>query len=255
MRRRGNPTPWGVWAVGWLIATVLTGGVVYVITDTESPLRVVDDPVGVETSIQDVHVLPEGQAKVTGSITALRATDAVAAPLRAPLEFPAGARATIAGAIVNGRRSTIAWDGGRPLVLQGNGGIDLGPTTLEVDGTGAVSWPVDDGVRALLTGEYVIRTPVAVGQGGLAQPRDQVTFVADDETTIETHGVTLRTSPAALKLEGPGSLVLDGALAVESRDGRRNVAHLEFGPGSFVVELAPGPDGVTVTATLQGPLS
>jgi hypothetical protein len=66
--------------------------------------------------------------------------------------------------------------------------------------------------------------------------------------------VTLHTPSAALRLEGPGSLVLDGALTIDSRDGRREAAHIEFGPGSFVVDLVPGADGVTLTATLQGPL-
>jgi hypothetical protein len=252
VRRRADPTPWGVWALGWLIAIVLTGGVVYVITDTDSPTRVFDDPVAVETTIRDVHVLAEGQTKLEGTLTRLAGGDVVGPPLRTPLQFPAGGRATIEGALVAGGRSTIVWDGGRPFALEGDGAIDLGPIRMSVERDGTATWALSDGVRALLKGRYVLRTPVAVGTGGLAQPRDRVDFTADDETTIETHGVAAGTNPAALHLEGPGTLILDGSLTIRTRDGSRKVTHLEFGPGPFELELQPGPDGVAVVGTLQG---
>src|SRR5688500_13942345 len=111
MRRGGEQTPWGIWALGWMIAIVLTGGVVYVITDTESPVRVFNDPVVVETSIHDVTVLPGGLSRVQGTLTALHGTDVTAPALRTPLEFPAGAGATIENALVGGKRATIVWDG------------------------------------------------------------------------------------------------------------------------------------------------
>ena len=251
MRRGGEPTPWGIWTVGWMIAIVLTGGVVYVITDTESPVRVFKDPVVVETSIRDVTVLPRGLSKVQGTVTALHGIDVTAPALRTPLEFPAGAGATIEGALIGGKRATIVWDGGRPLVLQGGGGLDLGPTRLEVDSLGAATWPLDDGVRVMLKGHYVIRTPVAVGSGGLAQARDQVEFDADDVTTIETRGVTVRTGPGPLHLEGPGSITLDGDFTVETKEGTRQEGHLELTDGNFIVDLEPTPEGLRVIATLQ----
>ena len=254
MRRGGEPTPWRIWALGWLIAIVLTGGVVYLLTDTDSPIQVSRDTVVVETTIRDVHVLAEGQTKLDGTVTTLAGGDVVAPPLHAPLQFPAGGGATIEDALINGQRSTIVWDGGRPFVLEGDGGIDLGPIRMGIEPDGSATWALSDGVRSLLKGSYQLRTPVAVGHGGLAQPRDQVTFTADDETTIETRGVAAHTAPAALHLEGPGTLTLDGAFTMETRDGTRKVTHLEFGTGSFVVDLTPGPGGVHLVATLQGAL-
>ena len=259
MRRRADPTPWGTWALGWLIAIVFTGGVVYVITDTESPLRVFDDPVAVETTIRDVHVLAEGQTKIEGTLTSLDGGDVVAPPLRLPLQFPAAvsgapAGATIEDALIDGQRSTIVWDGGRPFVLEGDGGLDLGPVPMGVQPDGSMTWLLSDGVRALLEGRYVLRTPVAVGQGGLAQPRDQVDFLADDETTIETHGVAAHTGATALRLEGPGTLVVEGSFTIRTREGTRNVTHVEFGPGPFALDIDPRVDGMAVSGTLQGEL-
>jgi hypothetical protein len=252
MRRGPTSTPWGIWTLGWLIAIVFTGGVVYVITDTDSPLRVFKDPVVVDTTIRDVHVLPERQIKLDGTLTRLAGGDVIGPPLHAPLQFPAGGGATIEDALVDGRRATIVWDGGRPFVLEGDGGIDLGPVRMAVEADGTSTWALSDGVRSLLEGTYQLRTPVAVGRGGLAQPRDQVTFTADNETTIETTGVAAGSPAGPLHLEGPGTLILDGAFTMRSREGTRKVTHLEFGPGSFVVGLSPGPGGVHLVATLQG---
>src|SRR5437762_9751488 len=133
MRRGGEPTPWGIWSLGWLIAIVFTGGVVDVITDTDSPARLFKEPVVVETTIHDVHVLPENQIKLDGTLTRLAGGDVVGPPLRTPLQFPAGGGATIEDALVDGQRSTIVWDGGRPFVLEGDGGIDLGPVRMSVE--------------------------------------------------------------------------------------------------------------------------
>lgn len=253
MRRGHEPTPWGIWALGWVIAIVFTGGVVYVITDTDSPVRMFRDPVVVQTTVRDVQVLPENQIKLDGTLGRLTGGDAVGPPLRPPLQFPAGGRATIEDALVDGQRSTIVWDGGRPFVLDGSGGIDLGPVRVSVERDGSASWALSDGVRSILAGTYQLRTPVAVGRGGLASSRDQVTFTADDQTTIETKGVATGTPPSPLHLEGPGTLTLDGTFTMRTRDGTRTVTHLEFGPGPFVVDLtliAGG--GVRLVATLQG---
>jgi hypothetical protein len=252
VRRRTDPTPWGIWALGWLIAIVLTGGVVYVLTDTESPTRVFKDPVVVETSINEIEVLPEKQLKIDGTLTHLGGTDVVAPALRLPLQFPAGGRATIEEAIVSGARSTIVWDGGRPFVLEGDGAIDLGPIRLGVERDGTATYALSDGVRVLVKGRYLVRTPVAVGTGGLARARDQVDFTADEETTIETQGVAVTKPPASLHLEGPGSLLLDGEFTIRTREGSRSATHLDFGPGPFVLELTPSTDGVRVVGTLQG---
>ncbi|MEN3272324.1 MAG: hypothetical protein V7636_1085, partial [Actinomycetota bacterium] len=57
---------------------------------------------------------------------------------------------------------------------------------------------------------------------------------------------------APLHLEGPGSLNLVGAFTVTTRDGTVTRHHLEFGPGSFLLDLRADK---TFTATMNGHLS
>lgn len=231
MRRQ---VPWSTWVVGWLAAIVLAGGVAEAVARSREP--------EVETVTRTVRVLPEGQAKVTGTLTSLTGSDVSGPVLALPVVLEQGT------ATIDNAGETIVWDGGRPFHLEGDGGIDLGPTEVAVDGTGT-SWSLD-GVRVLLPGRYEVRTPVAVGRGGLAEPHDAYAFTAGDDATLATEGA-VRLPLADLHLEGPGSLVLDGRFEVRTRDGRRTATHLEFGPGPFVLDV--GAD-LRVEATLQGPL-
>ena len=240
---------WREWLVGWLAVVVLVGGVAYVLTSEDSPVRPFGDPVVVETTINEVVVLPVGQAEVEGTLTRLEAVDANAPPIPMPLTIERG-RALIDGALVDGRRTTIAWDGGRPLRLDGSGTLDLGPARVTIEG-GTMTWPLDDGVRVLTPGDYRIATPVAVGEEGLAEPRDAVAFTADDETIMETSGVSIQLPVARLRLEGPGAVTLEGDLLVRTRDGERPATRLTLPRGPFVVQLEP--DG-RFTATVRGDL-
>jgi hypothetical protein len=135
--------------VGWLAAIVFAGGLAQAFAEHRQPV--------VETTVRDVHVLPAGQAKVTGTFTAIRGTDVVGPPLRVPIVFEQGT------ATIENAGETIVWDGGRPFAMVG-GGLALGPTSLTIDERGA-HWSID-GPRALLPGDYEVRTPVAVGRGG-----------------------------------------------------------------------------------------
>lgn len=248
MRKKSAP------GLGWLVGSwavaVVVGGAAYVITDDSSSVRPFGPPVVTVTSIHTTVVLPEGQAEVSGTLTGFIADDANGPPLSLPIEIPTGG-ATIEGAIVDGERSTIVWDGGRPFELSGSGGIDLGPTHVEL-GVGALFWPLD-GIRVLAPGEYRIDTPVAVGSGGLARPRDTVTFTATDDTTLETRGGATVVRPRQqLHLEGPGSFTATGTFTVKTRDGTRSATTMRFGPGPFLVDLAP--DG-SFTAVFNGPLT
>lgn len=232
------------WLLGVVIAAVLAGG----LTTVASRQR--QKPPIVETVIRETVVLPEGQAKVTGSLTGFVADDANGPLLSIPLEIAKGG-ATIEGALIDGRRSTIVWDGGRPFRLSGEGSIDLGPTRVEL-GVGALFWPLD-GVRVLTPGSYRIDTPVAVGTGGLARPADSITFTADSETTLNTSGgATVIRAVAPLRLEGPGSVRADGVFKIRTRDGTVTRRHLEFGPGAFVMDLRADK---TFTATFDGRLT
>ena len=234
-------SPGATWLLGVVVAALLAGGITTVLTDDPA------DPV-VETTYRDVVVLPEGQAEVTGTIDGFVAGDASGEPLAMPLELPTG-RATIEGALVGGERATIVWDGGRPFRLSGSGAVDLGPTQVEL-GMGAVFWTID-GLRILSPGDYRLDTPVAVGSGGLAQPRDVVEFSADEETTIDTAGAGVVGRALPVHLEGPGTFEADGRFRIKTRDGTSEATHLEFGPGSFVVDVAA--DG-SFSAVFNGPL-
>lgn len=235
--------------MGWTAAVVLVGGLAYVLTSEDSPIRPFADPVVTETSVREVVVLPVGQAEVSGTITRLAATGANGPAIALPLTVPTGT-AVIEGALVGEERATIVWDGGRPLRIDGTGGIDPGPTTIEVAG-GTVTWPLDDGIRVLQPGEYAIDAPVAVGTSGLAGPRDGVAFAADEDTTLETVGWAPSLPMGSLHLEGPGGLVLEGDLTVRTRDGVQRARRLALAEGPYVVDLAPG--GI-FTATVRGDL-
>jgi hypothetical protein len=237
-------SPGVAWLLSVLIAAVLAGGVTTIVSD-----HTAKDPI-VERVVHTTVVLPEGQAEVRGTVDGFKADDATGPALSVPLEIEHGG-ATIEDALIEGRRSTIVWDGGRPLRLRGSGAIDLGPTHVEM-GVGALLWPID-GVRALAPGTYRIDTPVAVGSGGLARPRDTVDFTADDSTTIDTTGgANVIRGLDALHLEGPGSITLDGSFTIETREGTVTRSHLTFGPGSFVFDLRRDR---TFTATFNGPLT
>lgn len=242
MSGRSSSAPGVTWLLGVVIAAVLVGGLATVVSDRVGEPRV-------DTVVHETVVLPEGQAEVRGTLTGFAADDATGPPLQVPLEITAGG-ATIEGAVVEGQRSTIVWDGGRPFRLQGTGAVDLGPTHVEL-GVGAIFWPLD-GIRVLAPGSYHLDTPVAVGSGGLARPRDTVDFTADGETTIETTGgATVVRGVGPLHLEGPGSLRVDGSFTITTREGTVTRSHLTFGPGSFVFDLAADK---TFTATFNGPL-
>ena len=248
MRNRTSPGP--TWLLGVVIAALLAAGVSTVLTDDPPP------PI-VETVIRDEVVLPEGQAEVSGTIEGFVADDASGAPLTMPVTLETG-RATIEAAVIDGERATIAWDGGRPLRLIGSGAIDLGPAHVELsrpaEGDGlrsdAVLWTVD-GLRILTPGTYRLDTPVAVGAGGLARPQDTVEFTADDATTIDVAGGGVVSRDLPVHLEGPGSFRADGDFRIRTRDGTTSATRLEFGPGSFLVDVAANG---TFSAVFNGPL-
>ena len=202
-----------------------------------------------------VVVLPEGQAKVTGEIESLKASAEVVDPVVPPFDVGA-ARAVIGGALADGARVSAEWTGpGELLRIDGDGGgIDASPATVGA-GKGFVVVRLDGTPRPLLPGSYRVAAPVVVAApGGLGSPRRGVTFTADGTTTLESDGVVWIT-PRPLRLEGPGTVELTGALRVRTRDGERTATTLRFGPGPFEVAITPR-DGErwSVDATLQGPL-
>jgi hypothetical protein len=59
----------------------------------------------------------------------------------------------------------------------------------------------------------------------------------------------------ALKVEGPGTLTMTGNFTLKTASGTRTATTVTMGAGPFEVQLAPGPGGIAVTATLQGPVT
>ena len=196
--------------------------------------------------------LAEGQALVSGTATSLAAdaqtVDVVPAPFTG--EAPSVA---IEGALVDGQRSAIVWNGGRPFVLEGAGpALEASPTHVEL-APDAVTVTLDGTPRPLLAGNYRLAAPVAVGTGGLATPRDGVAFTADRETMLTASG-RIRTGARPLRLSGPGSVSAMGQFTVRTNEGEHPATTVVFGPGPFDVAASPVAGGWTVTATLQGPL-
>lgn len=200
-----------------------------------------------------------GQVFVKGTVDRLTAERAQAAAIATPFTLTAVERGvgkvTIENALVDGKRTTIAWDGGTPLPITGAGGtIDLNGSKVDVDATGSV-WAVD-GARPLKPGAYRAGASVAVGEGGLARPRDSVAFTADSRTIINGKGgVTLKVAPARLELTGPGKVVGAGQFQIRDQKSRTPAARFQFGEGPYTVVVNPVDGRLELDAILQGPLT
>jgi len=209
-------------------------------------------------SDEPVMVPGPGQEFVTGDVAHVLADDAQSsAPLATPFTLVAAERgtasATIQNALVDGTRSTISWPSGTPLPITGTGGLDLGPVHVDVDPTG-ITWALDGGARTFVPGDYQAGASVAVGTGGIATPRESVSFRADERTVLTAQGgVSVHVDPGMLELTGPGKISVSGTLKVQSPDLSRQAAAVTFGPGPFKITLTPGGStGVRIKAVLQG---
>lgn len=200
-----------------------------------------------------------GQVFVKGTVDTLTAEGAQPGAVAAPFTLTAVERGvgkvTIENALVDGNRTSIAWSGGTPLPVTGAGGsLDLAGSKVQVDATGA-TWTVD-GARPLKPGPYRLGAAVAVGVGGLATPRDAVSFTADARTAVSAQGgVVIKVAPAALELTGPGKVTATGQLQIRDQTGRTPAAGFQFGEGSYRVALNPVAGRLELDAVLQGPLT
>ncbi len=206
---------------------------------------------------ETTYVPGPGQLFVTGDVSRLVAEDAVLKePFNSPFTLTAVERgsgnATIANALVGGKRSTISWATGTPLPITGSGGLEVGPVRVEVDARGGLAISLDGAARPFRPGSYRANAPVAVGSGGIAAPRDGVDFTADAQTTLTTRGVVVRRDPARVELEGPGKVSVSGRLQVQTPEGKRGAGTVTFGPGPFRITLQPRGDRVTIESLLQG---
>jgi hypothetical protein len=200
-----------------------------------------------------------GQSFVTGTVDTLTAEGAQSAPLAVPFSFTSPergvGRVNIQNALVDGKRTSIAWGGGTPLPITGSGSIDMAGARVDVDPTGT-TWRVDGAVRALAPGKYRAGASVAVGVGGLATPRDAVDFTADAMTMVQsTGGVVVKLPPGKVELTGPGKVTAAGQLQVRDPQSTKAAASIQFPGGPYKVTVTPAGGRLTLDAVLQGPLT
>jgi hypothetical protein len=201
-----------------------------------------------------------GQAVVKGTITKLTAEGAQGAPLATPFTLAAVERgvgkATIENALVDGKRTSIAWGGGTPLPITGtDGSIDVSGSKVDVDASGA-TWAVDGATRSLKPGAYRAGAPVAVGVGGLATSRDAVAFTADAMTRVNTTGgVVIKVAAGKLDLKGPGKVTATGQLQIRDETSVKPAAGFQFAGGPYTVVVVPADGHLDLDAVLQGPLT
>lgn len=206
-----------------------------------------------------VEIVPAAnQVFVTGEITRLvssaaRTPDALLpVPLTLMTLDRGSSRARVEGALVDGSRMTISWDGGVPLPVSGEGGsLDLGLARLRIDEEG-VSWLLDGAPRRLVPGTYRLGATVALSGSGLARPRDGIVFEADEQTVlVAQNGVVVQIDSQALQLLGPGEVELEGSLDLRFGSGERSAETLRSAEGPYELSLEPTESGYRVDGIIQ----
>jgi hypothetical protein len=248
-----------------LVAAVAIGLIISVAVHHRSPAP--QPAAGATTTTTGGTLAPEivpgpGQTFVTGTITSMSADNAVGPPLKPPFTITIPSRgqgnADLTGVLVGGRDVEIFWYGGQPLPVTGTGELAIDGGAVTVDGSGT-TWMLDGAPRTVTPGHFNLGAPVAVGSGGLATPHQSVAFDAGAHSTVSTTGhAQVHLAPAALHLDGPGSVTLHGRFQLQTAAATRTVQAVVFGPGSYSIDLTPaGPSsgGDTIRATLQGPVS
>lgn len=245
-----------------LIVGLLGGGVAAVFVRKDAPVNDIIHTAATQPPVTETVIVPAaGQTIVTGTVQSLSADNANADPIPTPFTINAVERgavrnATVEGALIGGARKTIYWYAGQPLPVSGGGTLDLGPAHVDVDAHG-VTWSLANGPSSFKPGHYRFGSSVAVGSAGLATPYDGgIDFNADDHTVLTaTDGVVVHLDSPAVTITGPGTLKVTGALVLRTASGQRTAKSLTMGAGPLQVTLTPGPAGITITATLQGPVT
>jgi hypothetical protein len=177
----------------------------------------------------------DGVLRIEGTVTAVHLEGAVLDPRAVPTPLTLvsnrgfGNGGEVTGVTVEGRRSAIVWDGGRPFVLASGPGLVPDPSTVDLAEDG-LHVSLGGGVHSLAPGTYRLDTPVAVGDRGVATPRDAVTFVAGDDAQLEADGDTalVLTAPEGQGFTGPGSVHLEGDLVIDQGDSVQQATSLDL---------------------------
>lgn len=198
-----------------------------------------------------------GQTIVEGDATSVHAGGAVGPPIASPFTIAASERgrggATIDNALQGTARVSIVWSTGTPLPVTGSGSLSVAPADVDIDAHG-LTWTLDGRVRSFAPGHYHVGAPVAVGQGGLAEPKDDADFVADAQTGLTARGgVIVHLDPRSVDLSGPGTLRASGRFTARTATGSSAPSTVTFGPAPFTLAVRFDGGTLHITATLQGP--
>jgi hypothetical protein len=201
----------------------------------------------------------DGSLPVAGRVTEVHLEGAVLDPRQVdtPLTISSdrglGNGGEITGVEVDGRPSSIVWDGGRPFVLSSGPGLVLDPVIVDlVDGK--LRCTLADGAHSLPAGDYQLDTPVAVGGSGIATPHDEVAFTAGPHALFRGEG------DAALDLSqdgghtfrGPGLVHLVGRIEIATEQGKQTVSSVDLANGPYQLTLSPTEGGGwTVSGRIQ----
>jgi len=208
---------------------------------------------------EPVLVPGPGQVEVHGTVTAVLIVDAVLEPRDVPTpltitsERGFGNGGEVTGVEIDGAPSTIVWDGGRPFTLSSGGALLLDPVDLALVPAGLQA-VLGRSNHALSPGTYQLDTPVAVGQEGVATPRDTVTFDAVEGTLFEARGdASVIFGPdAPRRFVGPGKVLLAGTLEVTDADGTRTETTVATEVAAFDLTFTPdGAGGWTVDGVVD----
>jgi hypothetical protein len=269
VRKASAPVLFLVGLVAVIVVAAITVGVVVALDldgETGDVARSTDDGgvVGGDGATTETTLRPlaDDQVEVTGVATGITVERVHVERIDTPLQVTTEAGPGVGGATlfdveVDGQPSTIEWDGGRPFDLQG-AGLGILPQTVNVFAAPtAITFGIPDGaVNGLAPGSYGLATPVAVGAAGLARPLDSVGFAATVESTVVFRGgATTSTLPRQMTFEGPGHVLLQGALHVRNGDDTTvDSPTVELPDGPFELTFTPRPDGsgYDVSAVLQG---
>jgi hypothetical protein len=200
-----------------------------------------------------------GQVEVHGALAAALIAGAVLEPRNVPTpltitsERGFGNGGELTTVEVDGNPSTIVWDGGRPLTLSSGGALLLDPVDLVLAPAGLQAL-LGGGNHALVPGTYRLDTPVAVGQEGVATPRDAVTFDAVEGSLLEARGdASVTFAPdAPRRFVGPGKVLLTGTFEITDDDGTRAATSLASEVSAYDLTFTPdGAGGWTVDGVVE----
>lgn len=250
----------GLGIVG-VVAAVTLGAVLALGLDDDD---VGNDPtVGGESpsaSAQPVGApLAEGQVAVTGFAVGITVEGGTIERIDTPfvVEGGDGRGATITDVEVDGQLTDVAWDGGRDFDLQAGGlGVEPSEVNLFAAPTSITIGFPDEMAHSFVPGVYGLRTPAAIGRGGVADAQDAVAFAATVESAIAFRGgATTSMLPRQLTIEAAGRVLVQGDLEVRRHDGVTvQASGVELPAGQYRVSFTPRPDGTgyDVDALLQG---